>query len=168
MAASLNISDDTSKSRTFLLWLIFMLDLNLILWCLTPISTIYFSYIMAVSFIGGGNRNTKRKPLTCHKSLTNFITWCCIEYTSPWAKFELTTLVMTGTDCTGCCKSNYHTIMPKMGPIWLGIFKLLLESYLWQPPGISTQHSVQYHPVFFSFFNHVLQTLPSQLLQSPW
>jgi len=30
-----------------------------------------FSYIVAVSFIGGGNR---RKPLTCRKSLTNAIT----------------------------------------------------------------------------------------------
>jgi len=30
----------------------------------------YFSYIVAVSFIGGGNQ---RKPLTCCKSLTNFI-----------------------------------------------------------------------------------------------
>jgi len=30
----------------------------------------YFSYIMAVSFIGGGNRMTRRKPLTCRKSLT--------------------------------------------------------------------------------------------------
>jgi len=29
---------------------------------------------MAVSFIGEGNRNTRRKPLTCRKSLTNFIT----------------------------------------------------------------------------------------------
>ena len=24
--------------------------------------------------------------------------------------FELTTLVVIGTDCTGSCKSNYHTI----------------------------------------------------------
>jgi len=38
------------------------------------------SYIMAVSFIGGGNR---RKLPTCSKPLTNFITYCCIEYTSP-------------------------------------------------------------------------------------
>jgi len=29
----------------------------------------YFSYIVAVSFIGGGNQSTRRKPLTCHKSL---------------------------------------------------------------------------------------------------
>ena len=34
----------------------------------------YFSYIVAVSFIGGGNRRTQRKSLTCRKSLTNFIT----------------------------------------------------------------------------------------------
>ena len=33
----------------------------------------YFSYIVMVSFIGGGNRSTHRKPLTCCKSLTNFI-----------------------------------------------------------------------------------------------
>jgi hypothetical protein len=34
----------------------------------------YFNYIVAVSFIGGGNRSTRRKPPTCRKSLTNFIT----------------------------------------------------------------------------------------------
>ena len=32
-------------------------------------------YIMAVSFIGGGNRSTRRKSPTCRKSLTNFITY---------------------------------------------------------------------------------------------
>ena len=31
-------------------------------------------YIMVVSFIGGENRSTQRKPLTCRKSLTNLIT----------------------------------------------------------------------------------------------
>ena len=30
----------------------------------------YFSYILTVSFIGGGTWNIRRKPLTCHKSLT--------------------------------------------------------------------------------------------------
>jgi len=39
---------------------------------------------VAVSFIGGGNRSTWGKPPTRSKSLTNFITWCCIEYISPW------------------------------------------------------------------------------------
>ena len=35
---------------------------------------LYFSYIVAVSVIGGGNRSTRRKPPTCCISLTNFIT----------------------------------------------------------------------------------------------
>ena len=34
----------------------------------------YFSYIVAVNFIGGGNRRAQRKPPTCRKSLTNIIT----------------------------------------------------------------------------------------------
>jgi len=47
------------------------------LWCLTPLQQ-YFSHIVTVSVIGGGNQSTRRKPPT------NFITYCCIEYTSPW------------------------------------------------------------------------------------
>jgi hypothetical protein len=43
------------------------------LWSLTPLSTM-ISYVVAVSFIGGGNRRTWRKPQACRKSLTNFIT----------------------------------------------------------------------------------------------
>ena len=33
-----------------------------------------YRYIVAVSFIGGGNWCTLRKQPTCHNSLTNFIT----------------------------------------------------------------------------------------------
>jgi hypothetical protein len=33
----------------------------------------YFSYILAVNFIGGQNQSTRRKSLTYHKWLTNFI-----------------------------------------------------------------------------------------------
>jgi len=45
-----------------------------------------FSYIVAVSFIGGGNGNSQRTGLI------------------------LTILVVIGTDCTGSYKSNYYTI----------------------------------------------------------
>jgi hypothetical protein len=40
----------------------------------------------------------------------------CIKYTSPWAAFELTTLVAIDTDCTCNCKSNYHTIISTTAP----------------------------------------------------
>jgi hypothetical protein len=67
------------------------------------------------SFIGRVNQSTRRKPPTYHESLANYITWCCIEYTSPWTGFELTTLVVIGTVCTFSCKSNYQTITTMMG-----------------------------------------------------
>jgi hypothetical protein len=79
--------------------------------CSTPSTTPYkrkstiFSYIVAVSFIGGGNRSIQRKPPTCRKSLTSFITWCRIDYNSPWMGFELTPSVI-GSDCTGSCKHH--------------------------------------------------------------
>jgi hypothetical protein len=60
--------------------------------------------IVAVIFIADGNRSTRRKSPTCRKSLTNFITQCCIKYTSPWSGFKLTTLVIIGTDCINICR----------------------------------------------------------------
>jgi hypothetical protein len=54
-----------------------------------------------------------------HKLLVVAITYyiLCIEYTSPWTGFELTTLVVIGTDCTGSCKSNYYPITATMAPL---------------------------------------------------
>ena len=78
------------------------------------------SYIKEVSFIG------KKKTLSIpRKHLLQVSHWwtlsqCCIKYTSPWARFELTTLVflvvVKGTDCICSCKSNYHTIMTTAAP----------------------------------------------------
>jgi hypothetical protein len=39
-------------------------------WCLTPLST-NFSYIVGVSFIGGGKRRAQRKTRICHKRKRN-------------------------------------------------------------------------------------------------
>ena len=59
--------------------------------------------------IGGGNRNTRKKQPTCRKPLTVHLVW---------AGFELTTLVVMGTDCIGNFKSNYmyHTITTTTAP----------------------------------------------------
>ena len=96
--------------------------LGLGLWCLMPLSTI------SKLHCEGGNRSTKRKPPICRTSLTNFITKCCIEYTSSWTGFELTTLVVIGTDCTGSCKSNYHAITTTVAPV---NGSMLINSYTW-------------------------------------
>ena len=35
-----------------------------------------------------------------------------------WARFEVTTLVVIGTDCIGIYKSNYHTITTALMSLW--------------------------------------------------
>jgi hypothetical protein len=59
-------------------------------------------------FIGEWNQSIRRNP--------DFIAWCCIEYTLPRERFELTELVVIGTDCIGSCKSNHHTITTTTAP----------------------------------------------------
>ena len=61
---------------------------------------------MAVSFIGEGKQTTHRKPQDTDKITQNAV----LEYTLSCAGFKLTTLVVIGTDCTGSCKSIFHTI----------------------------------------------------------
>jgi hypothetical protein len=51
-----------------------------------------------------------------------------IECTSPLAGFELTTLVMLGTYCTGSCKSNNQKITTTTAPM-TGATCTLLYSY---------------------------------------
>jgi hypothetical protein len=43
----------------------------------------------------------------------------CIECKPQWTGFELIILVVIGTDCTGSCKSNYHTITTMTGHLIL-------------------------------------------------
>ena len=54
-----------------------------------------------------------RRSVTSHwQTLSHNVVSC----TLPWTGLELTTLVMTGTDCTGTCKSNYHAITTTTAP----------------------------------------------------
>ena len=79
-----------------------------------------------MSFNGRGIRSTRRKPPTCRKSLTNFITYCYVEYNSPWTEYELATLVVIVTDCRDSCKSNYHRITTTKAPYVIGFLGTLL------------------------------------------
>jgi hypothetical protein len=47
--------------------------------------------------------------------VTDKLDQSCIEYTSPWVGFKITTLLVVGNDCIGS-KSNYHTITTMMAP----------------------------------------------------
>jgi hypothetical protein len=48
----------------------------------------YFQNLEMDERFGGGNRSTRRKPPTYRKSLTNFISSSCIEYTSPELEYN--------------------------------------------------------------------------------
>jgi hypothetical protein len=58
-----------------------------------------FSYVI---FIDGANWNTKRKLLTCYKTLINFITLSSIESNLPHIGIKFTDVTMTvGTKFIG-------------------------------------------------------------------
>jgi len=71
---------------------------------------------VAVNFISGGNQSTRRKPPTSVPQLTDKL-YQIYRVHPGCAGFELTTLVVIGTDYTGSCKSNYHTITTTTAPM---------------------------------------------------
>ena len=83
-------------------------------WCLTPLSTIFKLYV-AVSFNGGGNWRTHRKPVASqwHTLSHNVVHLTLVEIRTNNIS------VVIGTDCIGSCKSNYHMITTTTDPILL-------------------------------------------------
>jgi hypothetical protein len=97
----------------------------------------YFSYIVAVSFIGGGNQSTQRKPPTCHKWLTNLITYQVtdkLDHASSdwqtWSRIKWLTNLITYqvTDKLDHVSSNWQTWSRiKYTLPWTGLELVYLE-----------------------------------------
>jgi len=88
---SLKISKGGNKTRTdYNGWLVFNTTFN-------NISVISWQSVLLVEETG-----ENQQPVVSH--------WQTL------VGFELTTLVVIGTDCMGSCKSNYHTITTTAAP----------------------------------------------------
>jgi len=88
-----------------------------VLWWLTPFSTIqmYFSYIVPGGQFYWWRKSEYPKKTTDLSQVTDKLNHIALYRGHlAWAGFELTTLVVIGTNCTCSCKSNYHTITTTM------------------------------------------------------
>ena len=102
----------------------------------------YFSYIVAVSFIGGGP-GENHLPVASQTLSHNVVQL-------DWSRFELTTSLVIGINCIGSCKSNYHMIMSMTGPSHVCKKHFLSISHVCTM--YKKKHVIDWHLIFYLLF----------------
>ena len=119
------------KKRTIECWYqllcsLYVSEILLVWWCLTPPSTI-------VQLHRGGLFHWWMKPENPEKtpdlSQVTDKRYHIMLYTSPWSRFELTISVVIDTDCIGSCKSNNHATTATTAPcFWNNLHQVSSKS----------------------------------------
>ena len=101
------------RKRTYIFWMKQVPVVIVFNTFFNNISVMSWQSVLLVEETGIPGEN--HRPVTSYWQTLSY-RGCCIEYTTPRVGFELTILVVIGTNCIGSNKSNYHTIMTTTTP----------------------------------------------------